>query len=234
MGRPALTAKESFEIDPKQRIKIDARERQKRALQDFFRDTDGKVNDLRILRSAMYLSDEIDRAVRGIDVRGQYVGWRPYNRFYAEGTEQLFTNVPTGRSPLVMAAPRTGAGGELQELDRDTALPVEYQAVRRSHLQQVGRVLDQIEQSQIDRLTTGGDNITRKPEQDVLEKRYPKEIRPINDRYEPKISSDLRVGAYQRYEPIGEQASVKKRLFKFEGEISERRPDLDYKFDNLD
>ena len=41
---------------------------------------------------------------------GQYVGYRPYNRFYAAGTEELFTNVPTGRSPLVMATPKSDTG----------------------------------------------------------------------------------------------------------------------------
>jgi hypothetical protein len=180
----------------------------------------------------MFLSDEIDRAVRGIDVEGQYVGWRPYNRFYAEGTEDLFTNVPTGRSPLVMAAPRTGTGGELQELNKNAPSPIEYQAVRRSHLQQVGRSMDEIEQSELNRISGGiaRTNLNRTTEQD-LEQRYQNaDIRPVNDDFEPKRSTDLRVGAYQRYDPIG-QGSTKQRLFKFEGEMSERRPDLDYKFE---
>jgi hypothetical protein len=184
----------------------------------------------------MFLSDEIDRAVRGIDVEGQYVGWRPYNRFYAEGTEDLFTNVPTGRSPLVMAAPRTGAGGELQELDPNAPSPIEYQAVRRSHLQQVGRTIDEIEQYEVSRIT--GIDTTRKikkTSEQELEQRYGNaDIRPINDKFEPKPSNDLRVGAYQRYEPLGDETSIKQRLFKFEGEMSERRPDLDYKFDSKD
>ncbi|KAL0477218.1 ureE [Acrasis kona] len=240
VGRPALTARESFESDQdtKQKAKFDAIDRQNRAMQDFFRDTGGKVNDLRVLRSAMYISDEIDRAVRGVDVEGQYVGWRPYNRFYAQGTEEMFTNIPTGRSPLVMAAPRMGVGGELQERDLSEPQPVEYQALRKSHLQQVGRAIDEIKQSQTNRLLSGYDDITNsQPEQNTIQptplRSYKQDnVRPLNDHYQPKLSTDLRVGAYQRYEPIGDQApSLKQKLFKFEGEISERRPDLDYKFE---
>jgi hypothetical protein len=55
----------------------------------------------------MFFSDEIDRAIRGLDLEDQTIGWRQYNRFYAEGTEDLFTNIPQGKSPLVLASPKT-------------------------------------------------------------------------------------------------------------------------------
>lgn len=153
--KAARSAQESFlrnELygEPDRRV-FTAHMRNRRALADFFRDTGGRVTDLRVLRSAMFLSDEIDRAVRGIDLPDQHVGWRPYNRFYADGTQDLFTNVPTGRSPLVLAAPKTRV--DLSTVDNRTATyPVEYQATRRSKIQQVGRALDEIEQSELTRL----------------------------------------------------------------------------------
>ena len=166
INAPALTAQQSFENDTpelrQRQQRFTVRQRQQRALQDFFRDTGGKVTDLRVVRSAMFLSDEIDRAVRGLDQENQYVGWRPYNRFYAQGTEELFTNIPTGRSPLVMAAPKpttessSGGGGKSSELKRvsdiSPVLPIQYQAVRQSHLKQVGRVVSEIENSERRRL----------------------------------------------------------------------------------
>lgn len=172
INAPALTAQQSFENDTpelrQRQQRFTVRQRQQRALQDFFRDTGGKVTDLRVVRSAMFLSDEIDRAVRGLDQENQYVGWRPYNRFYAQGTEELFTNIPTGRSPLVMAAPKPttesssggsgggGGGGKSSELKRvsdiSPVLPIQYQAVRQSHLKQVGRVVSEIENSERRRL----------------------------------------------------------------------------------
>ncbi|KAG2385655.1 hypothetical protein C9374_003470 [Naegleria lovaniensis] len=278
IGAPALTFKESLTAQTleqeKAKKRISAKEKQKRALEDFFRDTGGKVTDLRVLRSAMYLSDEIDKAVRGIDddddesgngssiskKRTSYVGWRPYNRFYAEGTEELFTNVPTGRSPLVMAAPTADKSTMLKSLDSDqrTPLPIEYQAMRRSHLKLVGRQLKEFEQEQLKSLQQSEMALPSSPSLDVsskknltlssestesIQSRYQRQerkhtavsdlLKPRNDQYEPPaVSDDLRVGAYQRYQPLDSSSgSIKKQLLKFEGDISERRPDLDYKFE---
>ncbi|KAF0972846.1 hypothetical protein FDP41_009095 [Naegleria fowleri] len=252
----------------KAKKRISSKEKQKRALEDFFRDTGGKVTDLRVLRSAMYLSDEIDKAVRGIDGdedendnngggafkhrSSSYVGWRPYNRFYAEGTEELFTNVPTGRSPLVMAAPSADKSTMLKSLDADkrNPLPIEYQAMRRSHLKLVGRQLKEFEQEQLRSLQqsemaipSSSTLISQKPNvtesTKSIQSRYDQQrpsanlLKPRNDQYEPPaVSDDLRVGAYQRYQSLDNSPSaIKKQLLKFEGDISERRPDLDYKFE---
>lgn len=206
-------------------------DRQKRALQDFFRDTGGKITDLRVLRSAMFLSDEIDRAVRGQDNPNQYIGWRQYNRFYAEGTEDLFTNIPTGRSPLVLQAPKIPKGMSVQEIPDDTPLTIEYQANRRSNLKQIGRTLDQIEKTERERLEN------RKIENESIISEgsltISKEIIVPNNvnTYRPQISSDLKVGLYQPFEPK-DKSEIKERILKFEGEITEKRPDLDYKFEN--
>lgn len=79
-----------------------ARDKQQRALVDFFGSTDRSVAaDLRVLRSAAFLSSEIDSILHHED---EDVGWRRYNRFFAAGTEEFFTNVPAGRSPLVVRA----------------------------------------------------------------------------------------------------------------------------------
>ena len=254
IGKPALTAKESLDAkDEETSRRITAKEKQKRALQDFFRDTGGKVTDLRVLRSAMFLSDEIDRAVRGTDDANQYVSWRPYNRFYAEGTEDLFTNVPTGRSPLVMAAPTSShKDTALVEVGKgNKPLPIEYQAMRRSHLKLVGRQLKEYEQDQVRRLKNASELAIPTTQQQQsssestqsIQSRYEtsqqnqakssqKLIRPRNDNYEPPVvSSDLRVGAYQQYNPLEKQSTTKQKLLRFEGEITERRPDLDYKFE---
>ena len=215
------------------------------------------MTDLRVLRSAMFLSDEIDKAVRGIDEddeeswknRSSYVSWRPYNRFYAEGTEELFTNIPTGRSPLVMAAPTPDKNTMLKTLDSDknTPLPIEYQAMRRSHLKLVGRQLKEFEQDQLSQLENtemAYPTIDKKEGLEsttTIQNRYQRItpskkdiglLKPRNDQYEPPaVSDDLRVGAYQRYQPLSGSSSIKKQLLKFEGDISERRPDLDYKFE---
>ncbi|KAL9647307.1 hypothetical protein ABK040_011674 [Willaertia magna] len=240
IGKLALTVRESIENkDEEAERRITAKEKQRRALQDFFRDTGGKVTDLRVLRSAMYLSDEIDRAVRGLDDENNYIGYRPYNRFFAEGTEELFTNVPIGKSPLVMAAPKADKSVRFEDLDKSKPLPIEYQAMRRSHLKLVGRQLKEYEQEQIQRLqnksTTSKETIyPNKQQENRWTNRYQQQkglIQPKNDNYEPPLlSKDLRVGAYQSYKPYEKQVSTKQRLLKFEGEISERRPDLDYKF----
>lgn len=254
---PAITAQQSFENNTKEiqeaKKRFNVRQRQRRALEDFFRDTGGKVTDLRVLRSAMFLSDEIDRAVRGIDVENQYVGWRPYNRFFAEGTEDLFTNVPTGRSPLVMAAPKTtdeesGNGtSEMKNMNEITNVyPVQYQAMRQSHLKQVGRAVNEVETYERQRLTK------RLPDQQSEQKKkidsfetteHPGLIKPLNEDLSLKqqrlSSTDLKAGVYQAYEEEPGEAedkrsNIKKKLLRFEGEISEKRPDLDYKFDQLD
>jgi len=224
INAPALTAQQSFENDTpeirqsKQRFTV--RQRQQRALEDFFRDTGGKVTDLRVVRSAMFLSDEIDRAVRGLDQENQYVGWRPYNRFYAQGTEELFTNIPTGRSPLVMAAPKAtedtkgGRGGvvhmsEMKKMD-DIApvLPIQYQAVRQSHLKQVGRAVNEIENYERQRLhspssrKTGASHQTNSRQFETLQRKGI--VKVLNDeqtlQQQRKSSSDLRAGVYQAYE----------------------------------
>lgn len=205
----------------------------------------------------MYLSDEIDRAIRGVDIENQYVGWRQYNRFFAEGTEDLFTNIPTGRSPLVLAAPKVPPGMRVTQVDPKLPLPIEYQAVRRSHQKQVGRAIDEIEHSELVRLSKEGKVELSKEQRDYLQshaplskeeyglgKELPKDrqfpeqknvdiIIPKNDEYTPKISTDLRVGLYQPFEPM-DKTTMKERLLKFEGDISERRPEEDYKFEGMD
>ncbi|EFC47326.1 predicted protein [Naegleria gruberi] len=195
----------------------------------------------------MFLSDEIDKAVRGIDDEDEdskhtrsFVSWRPYNRFYAEGTEELFTNIPTGRSPLVMAAPSADRQTMLKDLDSERKpLPIEYQAMRRSHLKLVGRQLKEFEQDQLKKMSNNQtvENERQETTQSI-QQRYLKSsnkaplIVPKNDYNEPSyVSQDLRIGAYQRYQPLDKKTSVKKQLLKFEGDISERRPDLDYKFE---
>ncbi|KAF0852446.1 Type II secretion system (T2SS)-associated protein Gcp10 [Andalucia godoyi] len=74
--------------------------KQTEAIAEFFGDR--KLVDLRVLRSAMALSKEVQQAVHA---ETPSMGWRRYNRFFAAGTEELFTNVPSGRSPLVLKAP---------------------------------------------------------------------------------------------------------------------------------
>eukprot|EP01080_Neovahlkampfia_damariscottae_P008542 gene8542-366_t len=201
-------------------------------LRDFFRDTGGKITDMRVLRSAMFLSDEIDRAVRGIDLPDQNIGYRQYNRFYAEGTEELFTNIPTGRSPLVLAAPKIPEGTKFTEVSKDKPLPIEYQSMRRSHLKQVGRSLDLIEKSQLKNLQSNGNQVDEKPK--IIEIKKDKVIIPKNvGTYKPKVSNDLKVGLYQPFDPK-DKSTIKQRLLKFEGEISDRRPDYDYKLDDFE
>lgn len=231
IGRADVTLERSLQIEDKEKNeKKVVLDRQKRALSDFFRDTGGKITDIRVLRSAMYLSDEIDRAVRGSDLEDQYIGWRQYNRFYAEGTEDLFTNVPTGRSPLVLATPKVPKDTKIETLDKDRPLPIEYQAIRRSHLKQVGRTLEQIEKKEIERL----ENKKLEIEEDKNEKFFvPLErIVPKNiTDYQPELSNDLKVSLYQPFEQKSKK-SIKERILKFEGEITDRRPDYDYKYEN--
>jgi hypothetical protein len=178
----------------------------------------------------MFLSDEIDRAVRGSDIPDQNVGFRQYNRFYAEGTEDLFTNIPTGRSPLVLAAPTIPEGTNFTEVPKNKPLPIEYQSMRRSHLKQVGRSLEQIEKTELKKLKKQENKemeIKINVDEDYL-------IIPKNvDDYQPKLSNDLKVGLYQPFDPR-DKATIKQRLLKFEGEISDRRPDYDYKFDDVE
>lgn len=229
IGRADVTLERSLQIEDKEKNeKKVVLERQNRALQDFFRDTGGKITDIRVLRSAMYLSDEIDRAVRGTDLEDQYIGWRQYNRFYAEGTEDLFTNVPTGKSPLVLASPKVPKDTKIEVLSNDKPLPIEYQAIRRSHLKQVGRTLDQIEKKELERLENKEVKQEEKKEFFVpLERIVPKNLRD----YKPEISNDLKVSLYQPFEQKSKK-SIKERILRFEGEITDQRPDYDYKYEN--
>lgn len=217
----------------------------------------------------MYLSDEIDRAVRGVDIPGQYVGWRPYNRFYAEGTEDLFTNVPTGRSPLVLAAPK--AKLNLPEVDTKVkTLPIEYQAVRRSHLKQVGRVLDEIEQNELLRLEEEAQRLQKENVEDMRNKLTWKQresidqLKALRREQDTTVAQDknpfaqiqngaiivptvLNAGVSKTtsleaniYQPVSEDAtgagklSTKEKLFKFEGEIADKKIFEDYKFEDYD
>eukprot|EP00761_Pharyngomonas_kirbyi_P002059 gb/GECH01002063.1/.p1 GENE.gb/GECH01002063.1/~~gb/GECH01002063.1/.p1 ORF type:complete len:301 (+),score=73.31 gb/GECH01002063.1/:1-903(+) len=266
VGKISHSAKESFDSianEPsKEKIDRSPLAKQARAMRDYFQSTGGYIKDLRIVRSAMFLSDEINRAMRGTDIPNQQYGWRQYNRFYAEGTEDLFTNVPTGRSPLLMKAPSDSTDLERSPVDKDAPRVIEYKAIRDSNIKQVGRAMDEIEQDQLVRLSEHVPEtelgMLSKRQRDYLMRQRQQEaedriasgrrgldqygdrsttIQPRNDvEYEPRTSSDLRVGAYQPYEEKGQGKpdSVKRELLKFEGEISERRPDLDYKFEDFD
>nr|QRZ58760.1 Gsp-co-occurring protein 10 [Malawimonas jakobiformis] len=281
VGEPSLTAKQSYvgQKDPKK----DIRERQQQAIKDYFRDTGGKITDLRVLRSAMYLSDEIDRAVRGLDEANQHVGWRQYNRFFAEGIEDVFTNVPSGRSQLVLAAP-TGKVTDFQQAPEGVR-PVQYKASRDALLQQIARTVDLVEQRELLRLAdkeadklslaqrafveqhrrlqarAGGsmDAAARAAagtaatsaaatvtvdRASIVAREIPLPpaarrgggalmIRPRAVPYQPKVSRSLRSSVFQPYVPASELDgggdSIRRRLIRFEGDIAERRPDLDAK-----
>lgn len=256
IGKPAITAKQSLQLmhqDQKQMDLLDAKAKQQRALQDFFRDTGGKITDLRVLRSAMFLSDEIDRAVRGTDEPNQFVGWRKYNRFFAQGTEDMFTNIPTGKSPLVMASPKSKIN-MLQADATQKSLPLQYQAQRKSHLKQVGKLLDQVEQAEMVRLANDNNTmqLTQAQREYIERKRAEREnasstttttttlpasqnaetklLIPKNDKFGTMPALNLKQAVFQPYDPQ-DGKPLKQRLYRFEGELNERRPDLDYKFE---
>jgi hypothetical protein len=218
IGRADVSLESSLmHQDEEKKARIATMERQKRAMQDFFRDTGGKISDIRVLKSAMYLSDEIDRAVKGLDQENQHVGWRQYNRFYSEGTEDLFTNVPSGRSPLVLAAPKTPKGTNFMPIQDNVPLPIEYQSNRRSHLKQIGRTLDETVKLETNRLT--GSAPVEEMDQLNLKSYYVPTV---------QIQEVGSSGGVAMTLPFQQQSvkSQKEAILKFEGEITDRRPDL--------
>jgi len=229
LGKTANTIEDSLRTDA-----IDSKtltlQRQRKAMQDYFRDTGGNVQDLRVLRSAMYLSDEIDRAVRQMDIENQNVGWRRYNLFFAEGTEDLFTNVPSGKSPLVLAKPNTPIGTNIIDVngeDEKHPLPIEYQSARRAFLKQVGRNLDQVEERERNRLLQRNEKEDYRP----MMESFPESVKlRASEQYQPEPSTDLRVSFFQPYE-APDRKIVKEKLRKFEGEITDRKPFEDYRFE---
>lgn len=217
VGRADYTLESSLGRDYAKEKRELTEARQKRALHDFFRDTGGKITDIRVLRSAMYLSDEIDRAVRGVDVENQFIGWRQYNRFYAEGTEDLFVNIPTGRSPLVLAAPKIPEGTIFAPIEDTAPSIIEYQSNRRSLLKQMGRTLGEIEQTQLD-------SLQEKPSSEQEH-----DFSFNKTEYSPKVNFVVpdRKSSVSLTQPFNVQnpKEIKSNILKFEGEITDRRPD---------